>query len=354
MMTRGRVKKAAEQLAAEPTARNYVGLAREYAGLGLHEEVQRVCKEGLTLHAEDSELHRLADRAHQFLIEDKIQMLQAELESSPRAVPYRQLCQLLIEADLLDRAEIVAEDWFERASAPEALLWQARVLAQRFYADRRAADGAAAFDLAFRASEALPDDIRPLLLQEEIAGRVGAWIEARRCLARLLELVPGAPDLEARFRRVLSLSEGCKPLDRALADVERSGRFVSEEPEQARANQEVSVRPMLQELSSEKDVRAAIYLRGGTALVQGPRGATAERTARSVRELVVEARSCTRRMRLGQPTGVLLEGDFGSLLLSPGDRGTSALWCEGAVKHRHEELLRDLSGMAVSGSGESE
>ncbi len=353
-MTRGRVKKAAELLAADPSARNYVGLAREYAGLGLPEEVQRVCREGIELHPADNELQRLAERAHQLIIEDKIEMLQAELESSPRTVPYRQLCQLLLEADLLDRAELVAEDWFERASDPEALLWQARVLTQRFYADRRAVDGREAFDLACRAADELTDDIRPLLLQEEIAVRVGAWLEARRCLARLLELVPGAPDLEARFRRVLALSEGCKPLDRALTDVERTGRFVSEEPEHARAQQEVSVRPMLQELGAEANVRAAVYLRGGTALVQGPRGATAERTARTVRELVVEARSSARRLRLGQPTSVLLEGDFGSFLLSPGDNGTSAVWCEGSVTHHHEELLRDLSGLAVASSGDDQ
>lgn len=352
--TRGRVKKAAELLAGEPSARNYVSLAREYAALGLPEEVQRVCKEGMGLHPGDGELTRLAERAHQLLLEDKIGMLQSELESSPRRAPYRELCQLLLEAGLLDRAENVAEEWHERGKDGEALLWQARILAQRFFTDRRRADGAEAFELALRAQSELPDDIRPLLLQEEIATRIGAWKEARTCLQRLLELVPGAPEIEARFRRVKALSEGAKALDRALTDVERSGRFASEEPEQARAQQDVSVRPMLQELGAQEEVRAAVYLRGATALVQGPRGATAERTARCVREIVVEARSSARRMRLGQPSSVLLEGEFGSLLLSPGEQGTSALWCQGEIKHRHEELLRDLSDKAVIGPGDDE
>ena len=46
---------------------------------------------------------------------------------------------------------------------------------------------------------------------------------------------------------------------------------------------------------------------------------------------------------------VLLEGSFGSLLLSPGEGSTSAVWCDGAIQRQHEELLRDLSGMAGIG-----
>ena len=48
----------------------------------------------------------------------------------------------------------------------------------------------------------------------------------------------------------------------------------------------LAVRPILQKLGAETSVRAALYLRGGTALVQGPHGATADRTARAVREVV--------------------------------------------------------------------
>ena len=81
MSTRGRLKRAAESLAEEPTARNYVALAREYTALGLPEEVERVCHEGLALHPEDGELQRLSDRAHHLVLEDRIQMLQAELDA---------------------------------------------------------------------------------------------------------------------------------------------------------------------------------------------------------------------------------------------------------------------------------
>jgi hypothetical protein len=142
------------------------------------------------------------------------------------------------------------------------------------------------------------------------------------------------------------MCEQSRPLDTALHHVERNGRFVDDiEDVAGPATTNVAVRPLLQQLGSEADVEAALYLRGATALVQGLHGATAERTARVVRELVHGGRAATRRMSLGRPVQVLLEGDFGSLLLAPGERGSSALWCQGGVKHRHEELLRTLTGV---------
>src|SRR6185436_44859 len=96
-----------------------------------------------------------------------------------------------------------------------------------------------------------------------------------------------------------------------------------------------AVRPMLQSLVRESGVQAAFYVRGGTALVQGPKGATAERTARGVREIVQSCRSAARRLGLGQAQEARLEGSFGTLLVAPGELGSGALWCTGGVTRRH-------------------
>jgi hypothetical protein len=82
--------------------------------------------------------------------------------------------------------------------------------------------------------------------------------------------------------------------------------------------------------------------------VQGPKGPTAERTARTVREILHASRSAARRLGLGQTSEVRLEGDFGTLLAIPGELGAGALWIAGEVTRRHEEGLRDLAAAATS------
>ena len=70
------------------------------------------------------------------------------------------------------------------------------------------------------------------------------------------------------------------------------------------------IRPILKNLCNEPGVRAAVYVRGATALVQGPRGATAERRigagpGRSLRERLdrldegVSGRNIDPRIRIG-------------------------------------------------------
>jgi hypothetical protein len=50
-------------------------------------------------------------------------------------------------------------------------------------------------------------------------------------------------------------------------------------------------------------------------------------------------------MSLGQPIEVLLEGDFGSLQLLPGDQGAAALWCQGAVTPAQHDALTALAAI---------
>jgi hypothetical protein len=350
----GRVRSAAKRLAADPSARHYAELVQEYAVQEELDEALAIATEGLRAYPGDAEIKRLYERTRAVQREGRMRELQSELATAPRPALYQELIEILLESGRLDRAEEVAVQWCDRRKSGEAQFYRARVRAERFFVDRRAEDGRLAFDLACKATEAMPADPRPLRLELTIASRCGAWAEVRRCLARLLELTPGEPALEARFRTVMSLSATSKTFEQALREVERSGRFADDEPESDSGAASGNIRPMLQTLAREPGVRAAFYVRGATALVQGPKGATAERTARGVREVVQSCRTAARRLGLGQATEVRLEGDFGTLLVAPGELGSGALWCSGKeVTRRHEQALRDLAGAAGRAKGES-
>lgn len=345
-LSSSRVRGAARKVAKDPTSRSYAELAQEYAVLGDLEEVLRATAEGLRLFPGDAELKRLEARARSLKLDGRMREVQQELKAAPRPALWKELCEILLESGRVARAEEIAAEWYQATREGEAQFYRARARADRFFADRRRDDGRLAFELVAASQESMPGDPRPLRLQLQLASRVGAWGEARRALARLLEHFPGDPALEARFRTVLSLSENAKPLDQALREVEKSGRLADDEPEENRANASGTVRPILQAMLAEDGVQAAFFVRGGTALVQGPKGPTAERQARGVRELVSSCRSAARKLGLGQAIEVRIEGDFGTLIIAPNDAGSGAVWCTGEVSRRHEEGLRDLSAAA--------
>lgn len=348
LLPRSRVRSAAKRLAKDPSARNYTLLAQEYAVTGELDEVLRVCAEGLQVFPGNESLKRLMDRSKVLFRQDRTRSLMNELVNAPRPAVWKELCEILLESGRAAKAEESANEWHSKTNDPEAVFYQARARAERFFADRRRDDGERAFALATSSEELLPMDPRPLRLRVELASRCGAWQDARRALARLLELYPGDPTLEARFRTVVTLAETGPTVERALREVERSGRLV-DDARQTTSTQQVSarsIRPMLQNILREPGVQAAFYVRGGTALVQGPRGATAERTARGVREIVTQCRNASRRLGLGQAMEVRIEGDFGTLMVAPGDVGSGALWCAGTLTHRHDDALRDLAAIA--------
>lgn len=352
LLSGGRARSAAKRLAEDPSARHYTELVQQYAVQEELDDALRVAAEGMRAYPGDAELKRLYERTRSIQREGRTRELTRELASAPRPALWSELIEILIESGRLDRAEEAAAQWCQRMKSGEALYYRARVRAERFFADRRREDGRTAFDFATEAVEAMPADPQPLRLQLQIASRCGAWGEARRSLAHLLELTPGDPGLEARFRTVMTLSESAKTLDQALRDVEKSGRLADDEPDNERPGAAGNVRPMLQLLAREPGVRAAFYVRGGTALVQGPKGATADRAARGVREVVMCCRTAARRLGLGQATEVRLEGEFGTLLVSPGELGSGALWCDGGtITRRHEQGLRDLAGIAGQATG---
>lgn len=345
----GRVRDAARRVASDPSALAYGELAQEHAVAGELDEVLRVTSEGLKLFPGDVELKRLQDRTRSLRVETRIKDLQQELRTAPRPAVRKELCELLIEAGRVARAEEVAVEWHQTTKSGEAAYFRALARSERFFADRRRDDGRMAFDLTKSAEEALPGDPRPVRLMLQLSTRVGAWADGRRSLARLLEHYPGDPALEARFRTIVSLSEGSKTIEQALREVERSGRLVDDEPEKAEAPAPGNVRPLLQSLVREPGVQAAFFARGSTALVQGPKGATAERTARGVREIIAGCRSAARKLGLGTAQSARLEGDFGTLILVTGEQGSSALWCDGQASPRQEERLRQLAGAASAG-----
>lgn len=347
--SRSRVRHARRELAADPSVQNYIALAREFAQVDALDEVLRVCEEGLAVFSGNHELLRFAKRAKQMRMEDRTRELYRELRDAPRPSIWRELCETLIEGGRVERAEECAEEWLEASGDPQARVHRAQARIERFFTDRRRDDGRIAFELLDAAEEVLPRDPDPLRLRLQLASRVGAWKEAQRVSAQLLELLPGDPVLEARFRTLMTLSENSPSMDQALREVERTGRLVDDSPtDDHSGGQALLARPVLKELASEAGVRAAIYVRGGTALVQGPKGATAERAARAVREIVQASRTAARRLGLGQAQEVRLEGDFGNLLVSVGELGAGAVWTKQSISRQHENVLAGLTGNSHS------
>lgn len=353
ILSKGRARSLARRLVTAPTVDNYLALAQSYVASGQLSEVTRVCDEALGLHTGCVDILRMKERAQALAREDRVRDLQRQLKRSPRPALYKELCETLLAAGRLARAEDVALEWYETSKDGEALYQHGAVRAARYFADRRRDDARLALERFETFKRSHPSDARPLRSQLEIYSRCGAWNEARTTLARLLELFPGEPSLEARFRTVASLSEKSKGLDQALREVERTGRFVDDDTEADRGESALSLRPMLQSIADRPGVKGAFYVRGGTALVQGPRGASAERYARGVREIVSTTRSAARRLGLGTPVEIQVEGDFGSLCVRPGSVGAAALWVDGRPNQRTNDALAMLMGNA-NASGRSE
>jgi hypothetical protein len=263
------------------------------------------------------------------------------------------MCEILLGSGQVSRAEDICQDWLETTGEPEARLMLARVRLERFFEERNREAGRRANEALGEAVVALPRDPRPLELIVSFAERIGAWGEARRALAALLELSPGDPALEGRYRTLESRVAGAPDLTTALRAVERTGVLIDDEPEPER--KEVAsrdVRPLLQELAATPGIRAALYLRGGTALVQGPKGATAERAARAVRQVVLTGRGVARRLGLGALADVSVEvGSGGMLRVTAGELDAGALLCEGKPTAAQEKALVDLAGVDASMQG---
>jgi tetratricopeptide (TPR) repeat protein len=348
LLSNGRVRSASRRLSEDPSPKGYAELAQEHAVHGELDEALSVAEEGLKAHPQDTELKRVHERIRQLSLEGRTRELSQQLKTAPRPAVWAELCQILVESGRVARAEDLAIEWYQSSKHPDAQYWRARARAERFFADKRRDDGRLAFDLIAAAEEVLPSDPRPHKLRLQLASRAGAWVEARRALARLLELQPGEPALEARFRTVAALAEKGRTVDQALREVEKTGRLVDEDPTDTKQPIAGDVRPLLQNVARENGVRGVFYVRGATALVQGPKGPTADRMARGVREVVASCRTAARRLGLGQAGEVTLEGDFGTLHIKPEECASAAVWCAGEVSRRIDDGLRDVLARGAS------
>jgi tetratricopeptide (TPR) repeat protein len=351
ILSRSRLRDARQRLAADPSPQSYAALAEEHARAGDMQNVLQVCDEGLELYPDDPALERLATRARQLTQEGRLRELTREIREAPRPALYREMSELLIDTHRYRRAEEVAADWYRQCDDPAALLNHARACAERFFADRGREEGRRAWELLDLFDQEVSVDEQALRLRVRLASAVGSWGDAIRAVIQLLEIRPGDRALEARFRALSTLPGGVPSFERGLRELEKTGRFADEDqPEEGEteAQTATAIRPLLKELGGSEGALAALFTRGSTALVQGLKGATAERTARAVREVVHASRTTARRLGLGQGIEVQLEGDFGTLLVAYGDDGTAALWNRDPVNETHQRSLAALVTRAQS------
>jgi tetratricopeptide (TPR) repeat protein len=351
LLAYGRIRGARRALAKDPTPRNYMALAQHYTLAGMASEAQLTCAEGLAAFPDNVQLARFHQRTRRSEREQRLAHLRRELAVAPRPPLWRELCEILIDSDELARAEEELTRWLDKDHDPEALYLLARVRLARFYADRGREQGRTALAALDRAAEKLPGDLRPLRAKLDFLTRIGAWKDARDCAAKCLSVEPGTLELEGRYRTLAARTDNAPTFERALYEVERSGNLVEAEAEDGRHVSTGSVQTLLRELAAQPDVQAALYVRGSTALVQGPKGATAERTARAVQNILAGSRSAARRLGLGQLFQIQLEGGFGTLSIAPGEQDAGALLCSGPLGRAREEALLGMAGMNASGEG---
>lgn len=343
---RSRVRRARQELANQASPMNYSQLAYEYACQGNTREALRVCEEGLNVFPGSSELARMKERVRRLDRESRLRELKRELQEAPRPALWAEMCEILIEGGQISRAEDCAREWHEKTQDPEAVLMRCRTRVERFLADRGREAGKSAFAALDEIQSLMARDPRPWHLRLQLAWRIGAWKEARRAAAKLLELQPGDPVLEARFRTLDAFSDSSPSIEQALINVEKTGRLVDDKsPRETGGVGGTNVRNVLRDLAAQSDIHAAMYVRGGTALVQGVKGATAERAARSVRKVLQSGRGAARRLGLGQLSEFILEGDFGALTIAPGELDAGALWSSGPISRANLETIMNLAGV---------
>ena len=353
LLSFSRLRAAKRRLAADPSPRNYLALVQQYALAGRNREARRACEEGLASFPDNVQLAKFHQRACRAEREQRLGQLRRELSLAPRPWLWRELCEILIDSDELARAEEEVTRWLASAQDPEATFQLARVHLARFYADRGRDQGRNAHASLEQAAQRLPQDVRVLRAKLEFLMKIGAWQDARDCAAQLLSLEPGSLQLEGRYRTLSSLAEGAPSFEQALHAVEKSGRFPDEGELRVPRVSAGSVLPLLRELAGQSDIRAALYVRGATALVQGAKGATAERTARAVQAILGASRSAGRKLGLGQVFQIQLEGSFGTLSIAPGEQDAGAILCSGPLGRAREEALLGMAGLnaATAGAG---
>lgn len=341
--SRSRLKQARRQLAEDFSAQNYERLIQQLAVSGELDAASELCSEGLEQFPGDRSLQRLEGRIRGHVREQRLVRLREELEQGPRPALWNSYCELCCECGEWDEAERAAQRWYEEDGDEAALLLVARVRTQRFYSDRSRRLGEQALAAIEEACEASDRAVEPLRLELRFMLAIGAFGRARDVAAELLDHLPGDAELESRYRALEAPAESAPEPRRALARVEESGRLATDRAESG-AVQSEDIRPALQRLAAAPGCGASVFLRGSTALIQGPRGATAQRTARGMKNALKAARTVSRRLDLGPLREFEIDGDFGQLVGEAGERDAALGWFRRDVQPAERERLRDLAG----------
>lgn len=301
-----------------------------------------LCRDALDRFPGDHTLQRLLVSVRQAERRARVARLTDELEKEPNPQAFRELCELMLKrGEAAATLEYVGR-WRQIDDSGEPLYFEAAAFGELYFGNHLSRDGMRAFQLAAEAGKLRRDDPRPFRLQFEIARRCGAWEDARIALARLLDIMPGNRLIEGRFRGVMANCASSRSLSKALADVERTGRFLGDEIDAGGGLDRESIRPGLLELAGRDDVHVAFFLRGNTALVQGAQGTTADRSARAVRDVLSATRSSSRKLQLGAPKELRCEGSGGSLFLKTAEGGTAAVWAARSLTGTSSRMMDEL------------
>jgi hypothetical protein len=343
VLAAGRLRELERALADSPTAEAYAELAQEHALRGDAASALSVAREGLAAQRADERLRRLVERSTALLREERLRELARQLQSAPREALRAEHCMLLLEAGRVDRALEAALDWERHGGGAEARLRQAEARLRRYDTGRRREDAQQALAALASAAAESPADPRPWRARAELCAKIGAWAEARVAVARLLELAPGDAALEARHRTLGALAVGSKGIDAALREVELGGRFSDEaEVDEAEAAPSAALPELIARAATRPGVRAACVLRGATALLQGEKGASAERSARGLRDSLAASRAFARKLGLGALREVQLDHEAATILGACGEAASAALRVDSTSGAEHHAALAEL------------
>jgi hypothetical protein len=343
---------AARRVAEDPSAQNYLALAQESVQRGETARVEAVCHEALALHPDHPALKSMLARAKRMRLDERARQLQAELAEAPRPALWRELVEIELGAGRCGRAEALAARWYETAPSAQAQAHRALAALRTFQESALPVDARRAWDLAGLAAEESSGDGLAHEVRAELARMVGAHAAERAALARLIEASPGQPELEARYREALARVGGQGTFTAALDAVTRGGVVTPRSPShpqerEVEAATLAGVRPRLKELVTTSQAAFASFHRGGTALVQGASGPTADRTARGVRDLVRAGRDGARRLGLGPVRGVRVLGAHGDLAVRISSSTAAGVWSRGQLGPRELSELEALAEQAV-------
>ncbi len=330
-----------ERVQAAPSIANYADLARAFATGGDLDEAERILEEGLDLFPRTSELERLRRLVKSQQLSDRTREVRRRLEFHPTPALFHELVELQLQCNDPAAAEVTVADWRRLFPADAGVeLASIKIALRRFYSERAAADGRAAYAGLERLLQRDPGHARALRLLAELCSRIGALSQAADALTRLSQIVPDDPGV-ARWRETIEMGlakndRARVDLSRALRDVEETGQFpdpvapdddpekIAEKKRRAAPRALDAARPAFARLAKCDGVRLVVLVRGSAALVRGARPGTAEAIARAARAISVSAKRTTRRLGLGAFVEVVAETDDGVLVLRGADSASAS------------------------------